>query len=162
MGIMVTEDESDKRARGMREERQRIAKSGRPDAAQEMQAREMQISRTAVRNADPKKAYRLVNKDWKGRVGILKGKGYKMVPENDKAQLVTSEPVDGAQTHGDLVLMEVPIEKYERSRADRLSYQEQLSNHHAEASRENINRMARDAGLVGPHQEAAFDESRET
>lgn len=162
MGLLVTEDEADKKARGMREERQKIAKSGRPDAAQEMQAREMEISRTAIRNPNPGKAYRLVNRDHKGRVGVLKGYGYKVVPPKDEAQLVTAEIVDEAQTHGDLILMETPIENYERRRAKRLHHAEMLAGQHAEASKEKINKLARDSGLVGPHKEAAFDESRES
>src|SRR5690242_12307032 len=162
MGILVTEDEADKRTRGMREERQRITKSGRPDAAAEMAAKEMEVSRTAIKNPDPTKRYRLANKEHKGRVGVLKGYGYKVVDPDDKAQLVTGEEVDGAQSHGDLILMETTVENYERRRGARLKRQEALSGQQLEASREKINQMARDAGLVGPHQEAAFDESRDT
>lgn len=162
MGIMVGEDESDKRTRGMREERKRIASSGRSDAAAEMQAREMEISRTAIRNPNPEKAYRLVNRDWKGRVGILKGKGYKITDPEDKAQLVTGEVVEGAQTHGDLILMEVPVEKYERSRKAKLDRVESLARENSEGTKERINKLARDGGLVGEHKEAAFDESRES
>lgn len=162
MGIMVTKDEADKKIEGMREERKRIAKSGRSDAGEEMAAREMEISRTAIRNPRPDKAYRLVNREHKGRVGVLKGYGYKMVDPDSETQLVTAEVVDGAQTHGDLVLMETPVENYERRRRNRLDKQSSLAGEHAEASREKINQMARDAGLVGPHQEAVFDETRES
>ncbi len=150
MGIMVTKDESDKRTEGIREERKRIARSGRSDAAQEMQAREMEISR------------RLVNRDHKGRVGMLKGYGYKITKVDDEAQLVTGEEVEGAQTHGDLILMETPIANYERRRKSRMDRADQLAGNHAESARENINKLARDSGLVGPHKEAVFDESRES
>lgn len=162
MGIMVTKDEADKRVEGMKAERERIARSGRPDAAQEIAAREIELSRTAIRNPKPGKAYRLANKDQKGRLGLLKGYGWKVTDPKDSAQLVTAEEVDGAQTHGDLVLMETSVENYERRRAKRYERMERIANEHAEASRETINQMARDAGLVGPHQEAAFDDSRES
>ena len=162
MGILVTEDEADKKIRGAREERQKIARSGRPDAGAELAAREMEISRTAIKNPDPKKAYRLVNRDNKGRVGMLKGYGYKITDVDADAQLVMGEEVEGAQAHGDLVLMETPLENYERRRNKRYSRMEALSTAQLEASKEKINQMARDSGLIGPHQEAAFDESRES
>lgn len=161
MGIVV-KDEADRKREGMAEERRRIANSGRSDAGEELRAREMELSRTAIRNPDPKKSYRLANKDQKGRIGLLRGKGYKVVPTDDRAQLVTGEVVDGAQAHGDLILMETSAENYERNRSRRLRQSEEIAGQHLESVREKINTIARDAGLVGPHKEAAFDESRES
>jgi hypothetical protein len=163
MGIMVTKDEADKRLEGMKAERQKIVSSGRSERAitEELVARESELSRTAVLNPDPRKSYHLANKDQKGRVGILKGLGYKPTDPKGKAQLVTGEEVDGAQTHGDLMLMETPVENYERRRGLRMKRQAAIAEEHAEASQETINQIARDGGLVGPHQEAAFDDSRD-
>lgn len=161
MGLVV-KDEADKKREGMAEERRRIANSGRSDAAEEMRAREMELSRTAIRNPDPAKAYRLVNRDQKGRVGMLKGYGYKVVAPDATAQLITGEEVDGAQTHGDLILMETPIGNYERRRSKRIKHSEEIAGAHVESVKEKINTIARNAGLVGPHKDAAFDESRES
>lgn len=161
MGIMVTRDEADKKREGMEAERRRIARSGRSDVAEELRAREMEISQTAIRNPDPKKAYRLANKDWKGRVGVLKGKGYKITPPDDAAQLITGVELEGAQTHGDLILMEIAVEKYEASRRRKQQFHDSIAASQAEAAKDNINRIARDAGLIGPHKDAAFDDSKE-
>ena len=122
MGIEFVADERDRKTEGMRQERKRLAKKAETqpeEAAEEMNYRELEISRTALLNPDPEKAYRLVNRDAKGRIGVLRGLGYKIVPEDAKVRLVTGEKIDGGQVHGDLVLMETPIENYERRRSRR-------------------------------------------
>jgi len=164
MGIEFVADERDRKTEGMRQERKRLAKKAETqpeEAAEEMNYRELEISRTALLNPDPEKAYRLVNRDAKGRIGVLRGLGYKIVPEDAKVRLVTGEKIDGGQVHGDLVLMETPIENYERRRSAKRRRYEDQTGHEMEAARERINKIARDGRAVGPHQEAAFDDTGE-
>jgi hypothetical protein len=159
MGITVTADEADKKVQEMREKRKEITKRGGPSVQEELSERVLELDRTAIHNPDPHYAYRLANREHKGRVGVLKGLGYETVPVKDDAQLVVGVEQDGGQTHGDLVLMRTPIANYERRRANKRKIYEMQAGAHLETAKENINKIARDGGVAKAHSEAAFDDS---
>lgn len=160
MGISVSEDEQDKKIRGMREERKEIVRRHANDtnAPAEMQAREWQIDRTAWKNPDPKYAYRLVDRRKEGeKINLRKGQGYEVVPDDAKEQWNASAKVDGCQVQGDLVAMRIPIEQYEEHKALRRRKWQFMSGQRTAEAKENINKIARDAGLVGRHKDAVIE-----
>lgn len=165
MGVQVTGDEVDRKLEGARKERREIVQrhvQNRTSAAEELAAVDHRVNRTAIRNPDPQYAYRLVNRNKDGeRISLLEGSGYEVVPEEDKTQLIQSSRRDGGQIQGDLILMRTHASNYEARKASKRRYMEQIYGSKMETTRENINKIARDGGVVGPHEEAAFDESGE-
>lgn len=159
MGITVTADEADKRIEGMREKRKEIARKGGPAAAQEMNDRVLELDRTAIHNPNPRYVYRLGNREAKGRIGVLKGSGYEVVPPSAEEKLVVGIEQDGGQTHGDLVLMRTPVENYEKRRARKRALYEMQTGAYIEQTKENIEKIARDGGVARAHTSVAFDES---
>lgn len=159
MGITITADEADKKVEGMRAERKKVASKGGSAALEELAARNVELDRTAIHNPDPRYAYRLANREQKGRIGVLKGLGYETVPPSDKAQLVVGIEQDGGQTHGDLVLMRTPVENYERRRARKRALYDMQAGAYIEQAKENIEKIARDGGVARPHTSVTFDES---
>jgi hypothetical protein len=161
VGISVTEDEADKKIRGARETRKEIVKkhTSSSHAADELNGRDLEINRTLLKDPNPEYAYRLVNRTKDGeRISLLQGMGYETVPEDDETRLIMSSNKDGCQVQGDLVLMRTPIENYENRRASRRRRWESMSGERIEQAKENINQIARDGGLVGPHKNAALEE----
>lgn len=146
MGITVTADEADRKIQGMRETRKEIARKGGAAAVQELSERVLELDRTAIHNPNPRYAYRLANRDHKGRVGVLKGLGYEIVPPSSEEQLVTGIEQDGGQTHGDLVLMRTKVENYERRRADKRARLEMTTGAFIQQAKENMEKAGRDSG----------------
>ena len=169
-GITITEDEADKKIRGAREIRREIAREGGAQAMEKLAAMDLTINRTKIvsrkkvaagaenTDPDPKDAYRMVNRAKEGeRIALLQGLGYETVPEDDDAHLVMSSKRDGVQVQGDLVLMRLPVELHEaRRRAKRMKYV-QASNDRVNSAKENMNRIAREGGLTGPHKDAVIE-----
>lgn len=165
MGVTVTADEADRRLEGARKERQEVIRrhgQNRTDAREELAAVDHRINRTRIVNPDPEKAYRLVNRNKDGeRISLLEGSGYEVVPDDDKTQLAMSSKRDGAQIQGDLVLMRTTASNYEQRRASKRRYLEQIYGNTIEETKERINKIARDGGVIGPHEEASVDRSGE-
>ncbi len=158
MGVTITEDESDKKFRQAKELSKEVPARHARDtgAAEELRMRSAQMDRTRLSNPDKKYAYRLANRTKDGeRMALLQGLGYEVVPENDKTQLVMSAKKDGAQIQGDLALMRTPIENYEEGVAMRRARWAHMSGDRIIQAKENMNKIARDGGLVGPHKDAA-------
>lgn len=146
MGITVTADEYDKKIQGMRETRKEIARKGGSAAAQELSDRVIELDRTAIHNPNPNYVYRLANRDHKGRVGVLKGLGYEIVPPNAEEQLVTGIEQDGGQTHGDLVLMRIGVKNHERRRKEKRERLEMTTGAYIQQAKENMEKAGRDSG----------------
>src|SRR5690554_4557744 len=103
MGIEFGEDEVDKRRRQLLD----MYKQGRA------------IDPTSIRNADPGKRYKLVNKHPE-RVQMHEAQGFKVTPADDPAQLLMQtakgSTAGGGQQYRDLILMEEPMDLYQAKR----------------------------------------------
>jgi hypothetical protein len=116
---------------------------------------------TMLKHPDPAKRYKLVNKEPR-RMARFEAGGYVKVPHNAKTQLPGRlRTEDGGQTNGDNVLMETPVENFER-RLKRISNRQKLMEQaNIQETRDNINRIARDEMHSPPHRDAAFIEESE-
>lgn len=156
MGITITEDEHDKAQRGIRETRKEIVRRhhrDQTDASEELNS--LELAETSIVNPNPEKAYHLVNRGKDGQyISRKKGMGYTTVKADDDAKLHGHAVVDGLQVYGDLVLMETPVANYERRRALKQKKWEHMSGERSAAAKEKMNKIARDAGLTGPHKDA--------
>lgn len=156
MGITITEDEHDKAQRGIRETRKEIVRKharDNTDASEELGV--LELAETSIVNPDPTKAYHLVNRGKDGQyISRKKGMGYKTVSAESDAKLHGHAVVDGQQVYGDLILMETPVANYEKRRAMKLRKWQHMSGERTEAAKERMNKIARDAGLTGPHKDA--------
>jgi len=160
MGISVTEDEADKKLRGVMETRKDVVRRHAHDtgAAEELSGR-LEIEPTELRNPDPAKAYHLTDRRRDGEIiARRQGQGYEITDPKGKTKLLNGVVKDDAQIIGDLVLMETPVENYERRKAMKNEKWKRMSMQRLEQSKEKINQIARDGGLVGRHKNAAVDE----
>jgi hypothetical protein len=161
MGITVTEDEADKKFRGVSEGRKDVVKrhAHDADAAQEFQARSLEIEHTALRDPDPAKAYHLTDRRRDGEIIARKqGLGYEITDPKGKTKLINGVVKDDAQIMGDLVLMETPIENYEKRKQMKAEKWARMSMQRMDQAKEKINQIARDGGLISRHKNAAVDE----
>jgi hypothetical protein len=162
MSVEVTGDERDRKRQGQKiemSELKRQATRGDSDAARALAARAQELDMTVLHKPDPHYAYRMANNEKKGRIGQLKGMGYEVVPPKDDTQAVRGYEQDGAQTVGTMTLMRTKRENYERRKADKRLIYEMQTGATMERAKENINKLARDGGFVGPNTDIAFDES---
>ena len=160
MGISVTEDEGDKKIRGALETRKEITRRHARDtsAAEEIEARGDEVDICLVKNGDISKAYRLVNRTKDGEhIARRQGAGYEVTDPKGKARLVGGVVKDDAQVMGDLVLMETPVENYERRRSMRRKRAAQMYSDKMDEAKENINKIAREGGVVGRHTDAVIE-----
>lgn len=109
---------------------------------------------------DPDKHYKKVfyAPGNRGRIARFQGRGYRVTPPDSTTKIPGARMEDGLQIDGeDLVLMETSQENYKKrvkqiaNRAHRFEVQAQHE------QQDKLNRLARDAGLVGPGQNVAFD-----
>lgn len=172
MGVSITEDEQDKKIRQAREVRQQIVKDHAHDtnAHAELMAKDGIINRTKLYSKkklkenrsnidpDPSHAYRWVNRTKDGEIiSLRQGMGYEIVADDDDTQAVMHSKIDGTQVQGHMVLMRTSVENYERHVKARRARWQQMSGDRTEAAKENINRTAREAGLVGAHKDAIVE-----
>jgi hypothetical protein len=139
-GVSVGKDEADKKIEEIKDRMRR----GDPGA-----------DLTQVLNADRRYRYRGVNKKPE-RIARAQARGFEHIPEGSPERW----PVDmggGGKEMGDQILMREPIEVFKAKDAANKDRQKRQSRQKIDEARENINKMARDAGAVGPHQEAAFE-----
>lgn len=162
MGISVTADEADRKIEGARKERKEMVRrhsTNGTSMAEELRARAAELNPTHMDNPDPNYAYRLVDRRREGeRISQLEGMGYEVVPEDSPERLIHSSKRDGAQVRGDLVLMRTTAKAYEIGRQQKHKKMARMYGETMEQHKENINKIARDGGLVGPHQEAVTEE----
>ncbi len=161
MGVTITEDEADKRLRGAMETRKEVVRRHAHDtgAAEELSARPLEVEPTELRNPDPAKAYHLTDRRRDGEIIARKqGYGYEITDPKGKTKLINGVIKDDAQVIGDLVLMETPVENYEKRRGMKAEKWRRMSMERMEQSKERINKIARDGGLSGRHRDAAVDE----
>jgi hypothetical protein len=160
VGITISEDEHDKKYRGMRETRKQIIEDHKHDTntPQELMARTWQIDQTKLKNPNLEKAYHLVDRRKDGEIiNKRRGQGYKITPASDETQLNGCAHVDESQVKGDLVLMETSAENYEKRRELNRKRAEFMYGQRIEETKEKINKMARDSGLVGRHKDAVIE-----
>src|SRR5262245_19285634 len=105
--------------------------------------------------------YRGVNAN-KRRVATFESKGYETVNEKDQESWTIEHKKDGAKQYGDQVLMRITLDKYVENRAvAELNYERQRGETIA-ATRERLNKLARDGGLIREHsKDITFDDSHE-
>lgn len=167
MGIEFIEDEADKARRGVREERREVIRKhkGRPTANEELIERE--LDPTMLRGPYDElagKRFKWVNRVSRDghRIQYHEGHGYQIVdPDKSSVKPVIGVKKDGAYVQGDLVLMETPLENYERRRHKANRKLDNMTGQYREVARENINKIARDEGRVPAHVDVAFDDSTE-
>src|SRR5262245_10437884 len=92
------------------------------------------------------------------RVARFESKGYEVVPENAPENWTVQIKKDGAKNYGDQVLMRIPIDKYVENKAIEEIRAERMRNDQVSQVRENLNRIARGGGLVGPHHQQTTSE----
>lgn len=143
MGVEVLKDEADKKREEMRE-RMRLGDPG--------------ADITRVENRDPKYRYRGINKDPR-RVARAKAKGFEAVPADDPARWPIEQ--EKGKEFGDLVLMREPMELYEAKKQADAEKAAAATRAHRDNTKERINQIAREAGAVGPHQDAVIDPQSE-
>lgn len=157
MGITITEDEFDKKIRGTREARKEMVERHKADTnmGEELNFRDLELNRTALRNPDPKKAYHMVNRTKDGEnIAKRQGEGYICTPADSDTKWIMSVNKDECQVQGDLVLMETSIENYERRRQLKRHRQAMMEGARVEQAKETMNKIARDGGLSGRHKDA--------
>lgn len=165
MSVSVTGDETDRKAEGLRAERQKVLKQKHRsvrDRAEEIIARD--LDKTMLINPDPTKRYKWVNRTAGDgeRVQIHEGYGYDVVkPKEGGVKPIVGRDKDGAFIQGGQVLMECPVEVYEQRRKDSDRKGRRASMAYRESAREELNRIARDGRLARPHTDIVTDESRE-
>ena len=147
MGISVVKDEADKKIE---------------EAREKYRQGDLSADRTMIRNGDPGKRYRFINRrESQGhyRVADYEDKGYEIVPEGDKAKAVFGRPKEGGQVVGDLVLMSTSMDNYKRRSKAAVQRQYDREAASKEQTRERLNRIARETKVVGPYQDVMTDES---
>jgi hypothetical protein len=172
MSIEMGEDEVDKRLRGLREQRHEVIhrKRGRPPKQAQAEIVEEIIERdledSMLKSPTDGYRYKWVNRRYSDgeRVQLHEGHGYEMVTEkNDKCRPLVGKfkEADGGFIRGDLILMRTPQANYERRRAKADEKLARATRSHIDEAMENVNQMARDARLIGPHKDSAFEQSSE-
>lgn len=153
MSVTVTKDETDKRVEQLRDQqREAIAAGDRVDV----------FDPTALRNPDPSKRYRWINKH-PNRVSAYRSGGYETEKKREGGvESIVDTPLGPngeIRLNDDLVLMSTPKANYEARRKRVRQRGEAWENAGREQAIERINRLARDGGLTKAHRDVAFDES---
>ena len=153
MGVTITKDETEKRREQLSAHQREAVETG--DHA-------VFFDPTALRNPDPNKRYRWINKNPR-RVSAYKSAGYELEKSNpDGVSSIVDTPVgsDGTiKLNDDMVLMSTSMENY-LARRERVKQRgERWENAGREQAMERINRLAREGGLTKSHTDVAFDES---
>lgn len=110
-----------------------------------------------LKDPDPAKHYRKIADDPK-RIARFQARGYRLTPPDSKTKLPGAiRDERGLQKEGDLVLMETDQANYRKRMAHIQDRAHRFSVAAREEQNEKMNQLARDAGLIGPHQRVAFD-----
>src|SRR5713101_3661804 len=118
------------------------------------------FDQTEVKNPQPGKHYRGVNKD-PSRVAAYKKMGYEVTPINDPAQwTVKTNTEDGAQLFGEQILMEIPLDKYVDNNARAELRQEMLEGQMADETRSKLNDIAKTGTHGRVDRDITFDDSK--
>lgn len=144
MDVELVRDEVDKRKAELKEKR-RLHGFQRFDP-------------TVLTDTDPAFHYRGVNRDDR-RIASFRARGYEVVPKDDKANWSSGRTVQSGKEFGDQVLMRIPREDFITHLAEgELKLEAQTAATMADAI-ENIDRIARNAKVIGPHQSIVVNES---
>lgn len=143
MAVEVVGDEADRKRTSQRERNKNLRREGElpPDLV----------------DPDPAKHYHKVADDPK-RIARFQSRGYRITPPDSKTKLPGAiRDERGMQKEGDLVLMETSSENYRKRVATINDRAHRFSVAAREEHNERMNQVARDAGLIGPHQQVSFD-----
>ena len=135
--VEVVKDEADKKREEM------LDKYRRGDPGSDL---------TQIVGGDKKFRYRGVNKRPE-RVARAKARGFETVPSDDPASFLVQMGASGKE-FGDLVLMREPMELYEMKKSRQKSKRAMQDQAYQDGIDDTINRIAREAGAVGPGQSA--------
>jgi hypothetical protein len=114
---------------------------------------------TRIKEPNLKYRYRGINKRPE-RVARALARGFEHIPKSDPESFQVQQGESGKE-FGDLILMREPMDLYQHKLKVQRERAEEATRRFQEEQKAKINRIAREAGAVGPHQDAAIDESSE-